>query len=447
MAVDKNFINVILLGFGFMFVFTAFQTMGNIQKTLLESIKKDDDSFNGDGYTSLAIVYAVFAVLNWLAPSVISLFGPKVAMVFGGVTYSLFIASFLWPQTWLLYLASVVIGAGAAMIWTGQGNYLTLNSNSSTISRNSGIFWAMLQMSMFIGNIFVFFQFQGLSHIDQGTRSLVIWVLLVVSIVGIVFIIILPRPNPDPNAVEQPNRGPVEALKDAGKLFITKKMLLLTVTFFYTGIELSFFSGVYSSSIGFTLQLGEAAKELVGLSGIMIGLGEVLGGALFGILGSKFTKWGRDPVVMGGFVIHLVAFFLIFLNLPNNAPFDDTNDEAFITSSAPLAIFCSFLLGFGDACFNTQIYSMLGGVFANDSASAFAIFKFVQSVAAAACFFYASHTGLYIQLGILILLAVLGTVTFVAVEWSVKRQKKNDSDEESNENNSDSESVHNSDTN
>lgn len=47
--------------------------------------------------------------------------------------------------------------------------------------------------------------------------------------------------------------------------------------YFILGIELSFFSGVYSSSIGFTLQLGENAKQLVGLSGILIGLGEVLG--------------------------------------------------------------------------------------------------------------------------------------------------------------------------
>jgi hypothetical protein len=59
--------------------------------------------------------------------------------------FSLFIASFLVPKTWLLYLASCVIGFGAALIWTGQGNYLTLNSDSMTISRNSGIFWAMLQ--------------------------------------------------------------------------------------------------------------------------------------------------------------------------------------------------------------------------------------------------------------------------------------------------------------
>lgn len=95
-------------------------------------------------------------------------------------------------------------------------------------------------------------------------------------------------------------------------------------------------------------------------------------------MGAKFTKWGRDPIVISGFVIHLLAFFLIFLNLPNSSPFDETDEKAFISSSAELAIFCSFLLGFGDACFNTQIFSILGGVYAQDSASAFAIFKFIQ---------------------------------------------------------------------
>jgi len=60
--------------------------------------------------------------------------------------FSLFIMSFSIPHTWLLYLASCIIGVGAALIWTGQGNYLTLNSSEDTISRNSGVFWALLQM-------------------------------------------------------------------------------------------------------------------------------------------------------------------------------------------------------------------------------------------------------------------------------------------------------------
>lgn len=46
--------------------------------------------------------------------------------------------------------------------------------------------------------------------------------------------------------------------------------------------------------------------------------------------------------------------------------------------SVPVALLCSFLLGLGDSCFNTQLYSILGRVYAEDSNPAFAIFKFIQ---------------------------------------------------------------------
>lgn len=46
---------------------------------------------------------------------------------------------------------------------------------------------------------------------------------------------------------------------------------------------------------------------------------------------------------------------------------------------------------------SSQIFSMLGSVFSNDSASAFAIFKFVQSLSAAVAFFYSNLLSLYIQ--------------------------------------------------
>ena len=44
----------------------------------------------------------------------------------------------------------------------------------------------------------------------------------------------------------------------------------------FLGIEYSFLSGVYSTSIGFTLEF-EDSKRLVGLSGIFIGVGEIAG--------------------------------------------------------------------------------------------------------------------------------------------------------------------------
>ena len=50
---------------------------------------------------------------------------------------------------------------------------------------------------------------------------------------------------------------------------------------FITGLELSFFSGVYSSCIGATLNISDNPKQLVGLSGILIGVGEITGSLRF----------------------------------------------------------------------------------------------------------------------------------------------------------------------
>jgi hypothetical protein len=65
------------------------------------------------------------------------------------------------------------------------------------------------------------------------------------------------------------------------RLFLTPDMLLLSVTCFYTGIHFSFFGGVLSGAIGFTSAFGEDRAKYVGLSGILIGVGEVTGTAYY----------------------------------------------------------------------------------------------------------------------------------------------------------------------
>lgn len=155
--------------------------------------------------------------------------------------------SFLWPMTWLLYTASAVLGAGAAITWTGQGTYLSKCSDSNTISRNSGLFWALLQMSMFFGNLFVYFQFQGKTHIEEDTRRVVFSVLIAVAILGVIFLSTLKNTKHfevvAANDLDVDLQEPRASLKDnvvrefkaAIKLFTTRDMLLLSVTFLYTG--------------------------------------------------------------------------------------------------------------------------------------------------------------------------------------------------------------------
>ena len=89
---------------------------------------------------------------------------------------------------------------------------------------------------MFFGNIFVYFKFQGKKNIDSETRTLVFIVLLVVAAVGIIFLLLLrPAQSSDGEMVRKEEGGPLRALKRAFSLLITKEMILLSITFFYTG--------------------------------------------------------------------------------------------------------------------------------------------------------------------------------------------------------------------
>lgn len=121
-----------------------------------------------------------------------------------------------------------------------------------------------------------------------------------------------------------------------------------------------------------------------------------------------------------GILVHFIAFYLIFLNMPGDAPIapvEGTDSSAYIKPSKEIAIFCSFLLGLGDSCFNTQLLSILGFLYSEDSAPAFAVFKFVQSICAAVAFFYSNYLLLHWQLLVMVIFGFFGTVSFFTVEW------------------------------
>uniref|UniRef100_A0A8C5V4S1 UNC93-like protein MFSD11 n=1 Tax=Microcebus murinus TaxID=30608 RepID=A0A8C5V4S1_MICMU len=412
---SKKLFNIIILGVAFMFMFTAFQTCGNVAQTVIRSLNSTD--FHGSGYTSMAIIYGVFSASNLITPSVVAIVGPQLSMFASGIFYSMYIAVFIQPFPWSFYTASVFIGIAAAVLWTAQGNCLTINSDEHTIGRNSGIFWALLQSSLFFGNLYIYFAWQGKTHISESDRRTVFIALTVISLVGTVLFFLIRKPDSE-NVLGEDESSDDQEL-ESFKLCTTKEMLLLSITTAYTGLELTFFSGVYGTCIGAINKFGTEEKSLIGLSGIFIGIGEILGGSLFGLL-SKNNRFGRNPVVLLGILVHFIAFYLIFLNMPGDAPIapvEGTNNIAYIKPSKEVAILCSFLLGLGDSCFNTQLLSILGFLYSEDSAPAFAVFKFVQSICAAVAFFYSNYLLLHWQLLVMVIFGFFGTISFFAVEW------------------------------
>ncbi|XP_055098143.1 UNC93-like protein MFSD11 isoform X3 [Symphalangus syndactylus] len=378
---SKKLFNIIILGVAFMFMFTAFQTCGNVAQTVIRSLNSTD--FHGSGYTSMAIIYGVFSASNLITPSVVAIVGPQLSMFASGLFYSTYIAVFIQPFPWSFYTASVFIGIAAA----------------------------------------------------ESDRRTVFIALTVISLVGTVLFFLIRKPDSENvlgedessddqdmevNESAQNNlTKAVDAFKKSFKLCVTKEMLLLSITTAYTGLELTFFSGVYGTCIGAINKFGAEEKSLIGLSGIFIGIGEILGGSLFGLL-SKNNRFGRNPVVLLGILVHFIAFYLIFLNMPGDAPIapvKGTDSSAYIKSSKEVAILCSFLLGLGDSCFNTQLLSILGFLYSEDSAPAFAIFKFVQSICAAVAFFYSNYLLLHWQLLVMVIFGFFGTISFFTVEW------------------------------
>ncbi len=78
------------------------------------------EDFDGDGYISLSIVYAVSCFCDFIAPSVMAVLGLKASMVAASTTYSIFIATFYVLMEELLYAGSAVMGMGNALIWVSQ---------------------------------------------------------------------------------------------------------------------------------------------------------------------------------------------------------------------------------------------------------------------------------------------------------------------------------------
>ncbi|RZF42181.1 hypothetical protein LSTR_LSTR004330 [Laodelphax striatellus] len=296
----------------------------------------------------------------------------------------LFISSFLVEKSWVLYGTAIIGGIAAGILWTAEGKYMILNCTPETVGRNIGIFFAIYNLSSLCGNVFAYYQLYGKSYIDESTRTVIISIMAGLAAVATVLFALLRKPPQSSaltNQSEKETRNALSELKRTWTVFTTREMLLLSITFAYTGMQQAFNTGIYSPSIGFTLQLGKTSKQLVPLSGMFIGLGQFTSGLLQFLLGKRLSNiiWGRRIMILCTVILQLIAFALISINIPSQAVFGNTEDEAIIKSNVYIAILCSFLLGIGDGGLNTQNFAIIANIFPDDSAQSFALYKFTKA--------------------------------------------------------------------
>ncbi|CAB3399983.1 unnamed protein product [Caenorhabditis bovis] len=441
---------ILQMGLAFAFIFSAFNSQGLIEISVLRKMAElhpESGITENSGYYSLSIIYFSFTIFNLFVPPVVKKLRPKWSQAVGGLCYLFFELTFFHLNAMLLYFGSAVLGLGAALLWTGNGCYLVDFSRNGKLGRNSGILWAMLQSSLITGGVFLYYVLQNGDFVNSF--KLVYTVFSVVTLLGIACIVFLPSYPPqyeqqledvivddtqpilsvrseddEPIQVFPTSRADtLEPVRDqifhTFRLLSTQEMLMLSVTFMFTGIEMTFYTGVYTACISSTNALSSYSDFIIAYNAFAIGTSQILGGILNGPALRMF-KLNRASCIIFGMIAHLVAFFLCFLVIPFDSTLHKTDMPTYAQPTLMMTLIISFLLGIADACWQTQLYVILGELYRDECIYAFAIYKFFQSLAACISFFYSAHLLLHWQLLILTICCFLSASFFLRIEYLIE---------------------------
>ncbi|XP_039737471.1 protein unc-93 homolog A isoform X1 [Pteropus medius] len=366
---ERTLRNVLVVSLGFLLLFTAYGGLQSLQSSLY--------SEEGLGVTVLSTLYgAVLLSSMLLPPLLIRTLGCKWTIVASMSCYVAFSLGNFYASWYTLIPTSILLGLGAAPLWSAQGTYLTLMGNvqaeeagrvaRDVVNRYFGIFFLIFQSSGVWGNLISSLVFGQLpthepipeqqllscgardclmakvpTNSTQRVPQKLIYTLLGIytgsGVLAVLLVALFLEPVRDvPQKSEAENRSPSfrSTLLSTFKLFGDKRLRFLILLPMYSGFEQAFLAGDYTRSYA-TCALG---IQFVGYVMICFSATNALCSELYGKL-SQHT--GRVALYMLGAVTHLSCIVALLLWKP---------------SPDQLAVFFVFagLWGVADAVWQTQ---------------------------------------------------------------------------------------------
>ncbi|XP_076470259.1 UNC93-like protein isoform X2 [Babylonia areolata] len=428
----KIFKNVLVISIGFLFLFTAFQSMANLQP----SLSKED----GVGASSLSAIYHTLIVSCIFMPEfAIARLGCKWTIPLCMIGYATFIAANFHAVFWLMTLAAVILGFGAAPMWTANCTYLTQLGvwysrltevpESAVMNKFFGIFFLFFQTSQIWGNIISSLVLEkepssnetavcgpdfvlqedtnntGFKQPEHLVRTLCIFYLLL-AVVAVVFVILLLDPIKLDKESSLEDRKLLSALliSTAKHLLTSHAQMLLVPITLYSGVEQAF---IY---VDFFKSYVNCTHGVANVGYIFICYGVVDAACSF-TFGRLVQYVGRIPFFVLAFLVHGALQIILLLWTP------DPDKEYYLYLVAAF-------WGMGDAVIQTQINALYGALFKEDIVAAFANYRLWESIGFAGMIYYYSNSmktayKLYICLAFL----VTGMLGYAIVEITEKRKQ------------------------
>ncbi|XP_023562260.1 protein unc-93 homolog A isoform X2 [Octodon degus] len=343
---ERSLRNFLVVSFGFLLLFTAYGGLQNLQSSL--------HSKGGLGVATLSALYgAILLSSMFLPPILIKRFGCKWTITGAMGCYVAFFLGNFKGSWYTLVPTSVLLGLGAAPLWSAQCTYLTVLGTSQArkagklskdvVNKYFGIFFFIFQSSGVWGNLISslvlgqtpnkeFFSEDQLkscgakdclmstaasTNITQPSQKLVYTLLSIYTgsgVLAILLIIMFLEPIDDNPPSNEGKKSPPlwSTLLSTFRLLRDKRLRLLIPLPLYSGLQQGFLSGEYTRSYA-TCALG---IQFVGYVMICFSAASSLCSLLYGKI-SQYT--GRAVLYALGTVTHLSCIVTFLLWQPHPA--------------------------------------------------------------------------------------------------------------------------------
>ncbi|XP_045110413.1 UNC93-like protein isoform X2 [Portunus trituberculatus] len=422
--------NIIIISIAFTFLFTAFNSMVNLQSSINKTV----------GTVSLATIYAALVVSCCFLPSLlIKTLKTKYVMAVCMLGYSSYIAAQFHPTLETMVPTAILLGLGAAPMWSAKCSYLTQvgtkyaeltgQDKEVVITRYFGIFFLFFQSTQVWGNLISSsvlstdtgvlnktdeeletcgYNFclatQNATNGDDGIpnwqrytmASIYLVCALLSSVIIVVFVDPLRRFVDKEETAATEGKSPIQLLIATFNHMRHPYQLLIIPLTIWSGVEQGFFQSDFT-----------AAYVSCGLGVHMVGYVMICYGVCDALCSISFSPLvrlvGRVPVFIVGAVIN----YGVIITLIKWRPHPDDTAIFFVLAG---------LWGVSDAVWQTQINAFYGVIFPGKAEAAFSNYRLWES--AGFIITFACSTVLCIQSKITIVLAFLsvGMVGYCSIE-------------------------------
>lgn len=434
--------NVIIISFAFMCLFTAFNSMANLQSSI--------NSVSGLGTGSLSTLYAAIVLSSMFVPTwMIKTIKCKWTLVLCQLCYSAYIAAQFYPSFPTLIPGAIILGFGAAPMWAAKCTYLTqvgnryasLTGQSSpevSISRFFGIFFMFFQMSQIWGNMISSMVLSGGStenntitedqlqfcganfcHEETGNATALekpssekIYMLagIFLGFAVLASVIIAIFVDPLTQFGELAREG--SSSGKSGKQLLVATFKHMQNPYQMLIIPLTLWSGFEQAFIGadFTAAFISCSWGIQNVGFVMIcyGVADAIASITSGV---AIKRLGRVPIFVFGAVVNLTLLVTFLYWRP------DPNQPA-------VYFVIAALWGTADAIWQTQINAFYGVIFSSNEEAAFSNYRLWESFGFIIAYAYSTAICVHVKIYILFFMLVIGIVGYLTIEY-VESKKLN----------------------